>query len=301
MQSFTKQTTNGWINLYKPKGITSNKALTILKKKFNISKVGHIGTLDPEAEGVLPIAIGEATKTIAFIKNEIKGYEFKILFGIKTDTGDLEGKITENSDILPSLAGIVEIIPKFIGKIKQKPPIYSAIKINGKRSYDLARKGEIFEIEAREVEIYDLKILEYSPETKEALLSVLCSKGTYVRSLSEDIAKNLNTIATTSHIKRIISGVFLTNDTINVEQIEKIVHNDELITYLKAVDFVLDDIPVVNLLTPQTKLQIKNGQTIEVPIDKSLNLIHRVFYENKLIAIGEVKAGFLKPLRVFNL
>jgi len=292
---------DGWINLYKARGLSSNAALSKVKKILKIKKAGHTGTLDPEAEGVLPIAIGEATKTITYITNEVKAYQFKIKFGFATDSGDLEGKIIAHSEHLPSKLDITRVLPEFTGAIKQIPPIYSAIKINGERAYDLARKGKEFEVPEREVTIHELQLLDYDDITQEASFLVECSKGTYVRSLGRDIAIRLRSEACCTLINRVKSGVFSSDFAITLEELEKIVYSGELKNYLKAVEFVLDDIPVVNLLTPQMQQKIRNGQHTEVPIDPNLSMFCKAIYQNKLVAVGQVVSGFFQPERVFNI
>lgn len=222
----------GWLNINKHKNITSNDIISILKKKFNLRKlkikIGHAGTLDPLATGVLPIAIGKYTKLISTMMDAKKEYKFIIKFGIQTSSGDLDGKIlnTENVKILFDDEIITEeslkqVCNNFIGKIIQTPPIYSAIKINGQRAYDLARRNIEFEMPSREIEIFSLSLESFSKSECTACYTVLCSKGTYIRTLAEDIAKKLGTIGVVIDLVRIRVGNFNQKNAIDVNTVEE--------------------------------------------------------------------------------
>jgi tRNA pseudouridine55 synthase len=198
---------SGWLNIYKHKNYSSAKVVAILKKKLQVRKIGHGGTLDPLAVGVLPICINNATKQTEQIMNCHKEYLFNIKFCETRTTGDEEGEIIMTNNFIPQEQDILKQIPNFIGKIKQTPHKYSAIKINGKRAYQLAREGKTFEIKEREVEVLDLKFNDFVNE-KEIQFLVKCGKGFYVRSFSEDFAKSLGALGYTSYLERISVGVF---------------------------------------------------------------------------------------------
>lgn len=218
----------GWLNINKHKGVTSNGILDILKRKFNLRKlnikIGHAGTLDPLATGVLVIAIGnQYTKQISTVMGAKKTYDFTIQLGIKTDSGDLDGKITNQEDAkilfknqIITQQHLIDCCIHFTGKIIQKPPIYSAIKINGTRAYDLARDGKVPDIPSREVEIYELKLLNFDAENAQISYQATCSKGTYIRTLAEDIAKFLGTIGVTIQLNRSQVGLFSQNNSVFV-------------------------------------------------------------------------------------
>lgn len=291
---------NGWLVLYKPIGCSSNQLLGKIKRIFSQKKAGFIGTLDPLAHGVLPVALGEATKLIPYIKDHTKEYDFTVEFGYSTDTLDQEGEVTARSSIIPKLKDIEAVLPKFSGVIKQEPPKYSAIKISGKRAYELARQGCDFVIASREVEIYSLKLINSETADNKFSFSVQCSQGTYVRSLARDIAETLGTLATITDIKRSRSGKFNLSHTIMLESLEKILHNSQLSKYVMPIDIVLDDIPVINI-TEAVWHKIKCGQKIHLADDMidNVNLIMLKF-QDRLCALGKCENGVFKPERVFN-
>jgi len=185
----TRVEVNGWINLDKPVGVTSTQAVAQLKFLFNAKKVGHAGTLDPLASGVLPIAFGEATKTVSVVQDGTKAYRFAVKWGEETDTDDAEGEVVARSDLRPSPAEIAAMLPRFIGVISQTPPTYSAIKIAGERAYDLARDGQEFEIAARDITVHKLELV--SSEPGEAVFEAECGKGAYVRAIARDLGRAL--------------------------------------------------------------------------------------------------------------
>lgn len=286
---------NGWLNIDKPLGVTSNQVLGYLKRVLgNKPKIGHAGTLDPLASGILPIALGEATKTIPHLLEARKTYEFTIKFGSETDTEDAEGKITKTTDILPDLEALKNILPQFIGKIRQTPPAYSAIKINGQRAYDLARKGEEFEIKEREVTIWDLELCNWG--LGEATLRATCSKGTYIRSLGRDIARALGSLGHIIYLRRTSYGMFTEADSVKLDlslQMER----DYLISRMRSTDVVLDDIPVLQV-DFETVKRLRNGLIIDADFPQG---VYRIYFENKFQAIAGSSGNSLKTQRVFNL
>ena len=230
---------NGWLNINKNLGLTSFDIVKKVKKIFGIKKVGHAGTLDPFATGVLPIAIGECTRMIEYITNNKKSYTFTIEFGKETDTLDLEGKIIKESKNLPSIEACQNVCSNFIGEIYQTPPKYSAIKIDGQRAYNLARSGIDFDIQERKIEIFDLKFLSFDEQRSRASYSTICSKGTYIRSLARDISYYIQTLGFIVELRRDSVGKFLIGDSIHIDDI----CHDHVLSTKK----LLDDIPVFDV------------------------------------------------------
>ncbi|WP_309601390.1 tRNA pseudouridine(55) synthase TruB, partial [Sphingomonas sp.] len=211
---------NGWIILDKPLGLGSTNAVSAVKRALREAgepktKVGHGGTLDPLATGVLPIALGEATKLAGRMLDATKAYDFTIAFGEQTDTLDLEGQVIATSDVRPTLAEVEAILPRFTGKIEQIPPAYSALKVDGERAYDLARKGVDVELKTRSVTVLELALL--SAETDSATLSATVSKGTYIRSLARDIALALGTVGHVTMLRRTKAGPFTLKSAISLD------------------------------------------------------------------------------------
>ena len=237
---------NGWVNLDKPLNMTSTQAVGKIKKILGMKKVGHAGTLDPLATGILPIAVGEATKTVQYLQNRDKGYDFTITWGKATDTDDAEGEAIATSDVIPTQDEIERALPNFIGNIEQVPPKYSAIKINGDRAYDLAREGVEFEMQSRKVHVYDLRLI--SCDKTSATLSMTCGKGTYVRSLSRDLALKLGTVGYVTMLKRTFVGGFTLDNAITFDKLAEIVDNNEAHEDLLGVERALDDIPGTSLV-----------------------------------------------------
>ncbi len=228
---------DGFLIVDKPEGKSSAFVDFIVKKQFGAKKVGHIGTLDPFATGVLVIAVNSGTKAIHYIKTKSKTYEFEIIFGKRTDTSDKTGKVVETSERIPTDTEIKTVLPQFIGEISQVPSIFSAIKIDGKRAYELARKGEMPDMKSRKVTIYNLELIGKNTFRAEV------SPGTYIRTLTEDIAKSLDTLAYTSSLRRTRDSKFSIEQSISLENLEKIM--DNLDSVLIPLENVLDDIPVI--------------------------------------------------------
>ena len=289
---------NGWLIIDKPKDIGSTQVVAITRRLFNAKKNGHAGTLDPFATGVLPIAFGEATKLIDFVMDGSKEYEFTVRFGYETDTGDCTGIKTISSENLPTKEQILNIIPSFIGKIKQTPPIYSAIKINGERAYDLARKGKNVEIKEREVEIYSLQLLKYEKDNAEFITT--CSKGTYIRSLGQDLARAINCCGHLSSLKRTKCGIFSIKDTILLDNLKNMVYIAQTLLPLET---SLRDIAVM-AVSEDDASKLKQGQALSPRGRKDLPKFstRAVAVCNKvLIAIVRIEENKISPIRVFNL
>ena len=302
---------NGWIILDKQIGITSRTAVTKISRILKIKKVGHGGTLDPLASGVLPIALGEATKVISFIQDKQKCYSFTIKWGETTETDDLEGAVLERSEVRPNIKQINSIIPSFIGEILQKPPIYSAIKVNGQRSYKLARKNIEVNHEFRKVEIYDL-ILKKIINLDKAEFEVKCGKGTYVRSLAKDLAEKLHTKGHVIQLRRLSVGNFQEKDTILIDFTKEIIHSPMIFNKILPIETVLDDIPALVLNKTEAR-QIKQGQKLELKylenIDHFLkknpnyNKFEKIYAVENYdpIALITIYEGIVKPARIINL
>jgi tRNA pseudouridine55 synthase len=287
---------NGWLIIDKPIGISSAKVVAIAKKALKLNKAGHTGTLDPMASGILPIACEEATKLTNYLLNSNKEYEFTIKFGAETNTCDLEGTITETTNFIPSQQEIQDIIPLFTGLIQQVPPIYSALKINGRRAYELARQGQEVEMQPRNVKIYQLELISYI--NNEATLKVEASKGTYVRSLARDIARKLHSLGHISSLRRIKAGKFSLKHAISLDNLNELVHNRANLTLL-PMEEALDDIPALLVNTNQTTA-IRFGQLVQVDSQVQDCECVQAICSKQLIAIGAVKEGYFKPARVFN-
>ena len=230
-----KNEINGWLNINKPYGFSSAKVVAIIKRILKAKKVGHGGTLDPLAVGVLPICINKATKTTEKTMSFTKEYLFDITFGELRSTADAEGEIIDKNDKIPTDIEITNILDKFIGNIKQTPPIYSAIKINGKRAYELARENKDIELKERDVKVYNLEFLGFQNKNIARFL-VKCGKGFYIRSLAVDIAKTLNTVGYVSYLERKSVGIFNQDNIITLEEFEKIVKDNVLEKYLIIIE-----------------------------------------------------------------
>ncbi|GAB4168181.1 MAG: tRNA pseudouridine(55) synthase TruB [Rickettsiaceae bacterium] len=294
--------TSAWLNIYKPLGISSAKAVALVKRAFKETKVGHTGTLDLEAEGVLPIAIGEATKLVSVLMNAKKQYEFTIKFGAKTNTADGAGEVTATCDYIPTEQECITICPKFIGRISQTPPAYSALKVGGKRAYKLARAGQEVLLPKREVEIYDLRCTNYSAENNTASYVCDCSKGTYIRTLAEDISLSLQSLGFVIELRRSKVGIFDIANAINITSYsERSSAELNIILQEKClkIESVLDDIPVLEA-TDQQAQQIRFGQPCQFDDKTSYELVW-VRHKSTIVAIGSLYSNNFKSSRVFNL
>ena len=300
---------HGWLNIDKPQGITSNQVIGRVRRALNAQKLGHAGTLDPLATGVLPIALGEATKTIQFAQNSNKVYRFTITWGEERNTDDSEGIVINSSVNRPTDEDIYALLPRFIGDIEQTPPKFSAIKVDGARAYDLSRAGENVKLKSRIVSVYDLRLLKTAPDTAE--LEIECGKGTYVRSIARDMGQILGCFGHISSLRRMTVGNFSEEDAIPLDEFEKMVHSAESDRYLMPVETVLDDIPAL-ALTDSEISRIRQGQTIKLlsrqdidrldiaGIDEMTGLILAIG-DNKPLALLEKDGIELYPVRLFNL
>ncbi len=292
---------HGWLVIDKPRDMGSTDVVNQTRRLFNAKKNGHTGTLDPFATGVLPIAFGEATKLIPFVTDGDKEYEFIIQWGAATASGDTESEVVARLDKIPSKEEILNVIPDFIGEIKQIPPAYSAIKINGQRAYDLVRKGENVEIPERIVTIYNLELLEELADNR-AKFRVKCSKGTYVRTLGQDMALALSTLGYLTELRRTKCGKFSLDDTILLENLKNMVHSDDLKKVLLPVITSLRDIAEL-AVTEADAAKLRQGQAISPRLyqDKNLKEGAAVAVCNgELVAILRIEEKRISPQRVFN-
>jgi tRNA pseudouridine55 synthase len=295
-----KQKVDGWVILDKPVGPSSTQALGRVRRVFEAAKAGHGGTLDPLASGVLPIALGEATKLIQFAMDGRKTYEFAVRWGTATTTDDAEGEIVATSPNRPTEAAIGAVLPRFVGEIAQSPPAFSAIKIGGERAYDLARAGEAVTLEPRNVLIQKLEFLN-SPDPDTARFRVECGKGTYVRSLARDLARSLDTVGHVVELRRTRVGKFTAAAAISLETLEAFGHSPARFGALAPVETVLDDIPALAVTADQA-LALKRGQALRDPrIDRAPADPISAFHEGRLIALVASDGEILRPVRVFNL
>lgn len=285
---------NGIIVVNKPKGCTSHDIVYKIKKLFN-QKVGHTGTLDPMAEGVLPILVGKGTLLSKYLINHDKKYVVKLQLGIKTDTADSEGKVIEEKDVNVDFLNeedIIKILKSFIGQQEQIPPIYSAIKVNGKKLYEYARKGQNIELKPREIEIYDINLIDYSIEEKQIKFEVFCGKGTYIRSLCEDIAKKFETVGYMKELKRIKVGDFNIEDSVTIEDLQNNVDDEKYIdSKIISIEKLFSKSNIIKLDIRKLELFL-NGVKLTQNFD---NGIYRIYdKDDKFIGIGVVENNLLK-------
>jgi tRNA pseudouridine55 synthase len=292
---------HGWIILDKPIGLGSTQAVGAIKRILREAgepktKVGHGGTLDPLASGVLPIALGEATKLCGRMLDATKGYDFTISFGAETDTLDAEGQVVATSDVRPTVEQIEAVLPRFTGEIEQVPPAYSALKIEGKAAYARARAGEEVEMKPRLVTIFDLRVVEATRES--ATLSATVSKGTYIRSLARDIASALNTVGTVTMLRRTRAGPFSLESAISLDFLEEAAKARALTRTVLPLDAALDDIPALPVTPDQARL-LRHGQMlVGFPAKPGLQM---AISEGTPVALVEASADGLRVVRGFNL
>ena len=305
-QKKPKRDVHGWVVLDKPVGMTSTHAVAVIKHLYAAKRAGHAGTLDPLASGCLPIALGEATKTVPFVVDGRKSYLFTIRWGEERDTDDAEGRIVAASDSRPDMAAIQALLPRFTGTIEQVPPRFSAVKIDGERAYDLARDGETVELAPRAVTIHRLELVEMA-DPDHAVLAAECGKGTYVRSLARDLGRALGALGHVSALRRSRVGPFGESDMIPLEQIESLCHRaaageGHLADTLLPIETALDDIPAL-AVSPADAARLQRGQAALLRgRDASIfRGVVQVASGGQLLAIAEVERGEIVPRRVFNL
>ncbi len=297
---------NGWIAVDKPEGITAAKVVARVKSALTAAKAGHGGTLDPLATGVLPIALGEATKTVKFAMDGRKIYEFDVIWGARTDTDDRDGTVVETSAARPAMFDIIAALGGFIGEIEQIPPDYSAVKVDGQRAYDLARNRQPLALAPKIVTVHGFELTE-APDTDHTRFRVHCGKGTYVRALVRDLARTLRTVGHITRLRRTRCGPFVETQAISLEKLEALGHKAAASECLLPVETVLDDIPAL-VLTDEEARRMTLGQAIALwPVVKrrpvpglEQGTIAQALCGDKLIAVAEVGNGMVRPVRVLN-
>lgn len=282
---------NGILVINKSKGLTSNDIVKKVKKILN-TKVGHTGTLDPNATGVLPLLLGNATKISKYLINHDKEYEAVIKLGVKTTTADVEGEIIEEKEVNKEKLekeNMEKVLKSFVGKQQQIPPIYSAIKVNGKKLYEYARQGKEVEIKARNIEIYDLKLLKIDSKNDELTINVKCSKGTYIRSLCEDIAVKLETIGYMKELNRIQVGEFNIKDSVTIEEFKANIENKDYSNII-GIEEIFKEIPEITIKQREYEKYL-NGVKIDTD---NMDGIYRIYLDNKFSGLGIVENKKLK-------
>ena len=299
---------SGWVCLDKPYDLTSTQAVGRVRRLFNAQKAGHAGTLDPLATGILPIALGEATKTVSFMMDAGKTYRFTIAWGRTTTTLDREGETSGASDARPTRVQIEAALPAFIGEIDQVPPVFSAIKVDGERAYDLARAGEAVELASRRVVIHDARVTG-APDADHVEIEIDCGKGVYVRALVRDLAERLGACGHVSALRRTRVGPFTEGRAITLENLEDLGHKARLLEALLPVETALDDIPEL-AVTAEDAFRLKQGRPIVLVPRQVDDLRSRltagtrtvaVLAGGSLVALCEMRMGRLEPARVFHL
>jgi tRNA pseudouridine55 synthase len=291
---------DGWIVLDKPLGLGSTPAVSRVRRLFGAQKAGHGGTLDPLATGVLPIALGEATKTVPWVMDGRKEYRFTLRFGQARSTEDAEGEVIAESAVRPTESAILAALGAFLGEIEQRPPAFSALKIDGKRAYDLARAGETVELALRKVTIERLELVG-RPDADHADFVVGCGKGTYIRSLGRDLAVSLGTVGHLSALRRTRAGPFTEDQAISLPKLEALGHIPALFGVLAPVATALDDIPALALTETQAD-RLRHGQPVFLPEDAPPSgTLLRTELGSRLVALVRSDGVALKPVRVFNL
>ena len=293
---------HGWVVLDKPAGMTSTQAVSAVKRLYDAQKAGHAGTLDPLATGILPIALGEATKTVPFAVDGEKAYRFTVRFGAETDTDDAEGTVVRTADALPARAAIEALLPRFTGEISQVPPQFSAIKVDGNRAYDLARSGEAVVLEPRAVLIEDLRLVE-TPDAATAVFEARCGKGTYVRALARDMGRALSCFAHVIALRRTRVGPFEEAAAVGLEALRSAAQagGDALLAHLLPVEAPLEALPGLSVGTNDAA-SLARGQAVlvrgrDAPIMAGAAWAH---FKGRILALGELEKGAFRPTRVFN-
>jgi len=299
-----KRDVHGWLVLDKPQGMTSTHALAKVKRAFGAKKAGHAGTLDPLATGCLPIAFGEATKTVPFAMEGRKVYRFTVRWGVETDTDDSEGKTVASSDERPAREAVEALLPRFTGVITQVPPRYSAIKVDGERAYDLAREGEEVELEPREIEVHQLDLVGFDGDT--ATFETECGKGTYVRALARDMGRVLGCGGHVTALRRVEVGPFHEELLISLDEIERLRQGPpgegDLAEKLLPVETALDDIPAL-AVSGADAARLRRGQAVLLRGRDAPTFSGTVYVtaQGALVALAEIERGELLPRRVFHL
>jgi tRNA pseudouridine55 synthase len=290
---------NGWLVLDKGVGMTSTHVVAVVKRAFNAKKAGHAGTLDPLASGILPIALGEATKTVPFVMDGRKSYVFSIAWGVETDTDDSEGKPVQATNRSPEREEIEALLPRFTGTIEQVPPRFSAIKVQGERAYDLAREGETIELQPRTVEIARLSVMKHAGDR--SILEAECGKGTYVRALARDLGRAIGCLGHIAALRRTRVGPFSEEDAVTVAELTEAAARGDPTSVLRPVDSALGELPLVAVSRDMAS-RLMRGQSI-ILRGRDAPMAGKAYATcgGVLVAVGDVEKGELVPHRVFNL
>ena len=300
---------NGWLVLDKPYGITSNDALGKIKRILHPQKVGHAGTLDPRATGCLPLAFGEATKTVSFVMDGRKVYRFEVTWGAETNTDDTEGEVVSTSDVRPDPDAIRAVLPDFTGTIMQVPPVFSAIKVDGERAYDLAREGETVELEARPIDVHRLDLVA-CPDENRAVFEAECGKGTYVRALARDMGRRLGSCGHVTDLRRLLVGPFGEDDMVTLDELVEAAEHLEEGEGIEALveEFVLpvreamDNLEEI-VVSLEDAAKIRKGMAVLLR-GRSAPLACEAAFASHAgvpVALGAIDKGRFQPSRVFNL
>ncbi|HEV2551404.1 MAG TPA: tRNA pseudouridine(55) synthase TruB [Stellaceae bacterium] len=301
------QPVHGWIVLDKPQGMSSAQAVAAVRRSLDAAKAGHSGTLDPLATGVLPIALGEATKTVAWAMARRKTYRFTLRWGEARDSDDAEGRVIATSPIRPTTAALAAALPRFIGLVEQRPPAFSALKLAGERAYALARAGERPDLAPRPVEILELRLISLL-DNEHAELEAVVGKGTYIRALARDLGTALGTFAHITALRRLAVGRFRIEDAISLEILAALGHSAGAFRHLLPVEAALDDIPAL-ALTEAEAHRLRCGQAVTPLRPEDRARIDQLgdgttvcaTIGGKPVALTEISAGGLRPVRVLNL
>ncbi|MEO0372525.1 MAG: tRNA pseudouridine(55) synthase TruB [Pseudomonadota bacterium] len=290
---------SGWLVVDKPEGITSTAVVNKVRWALQAKKAGHAGTLDPAATGVLAVALGEATKTVPYVTDALKAYEFSVRFGLRTNTDDAEGEVTHRSDLRPSEDEVKGALTAFLGDIEQVPPQFSAVKIDGERAYKRARDGEEMELAARPLWVEAL-LLTDKPDTDHVTLEMVCGKGGYVRSIARDLGEALGCHGHVAWLRRIWSGPFRAQEGLTMDQIEAMAQSPELDDHVLPVELGLTDLPRVSC-SAEAAARLRNGNAAPVVAhDLEFGAECWAICGDQPVAIGRFQAGMLDPARVFN-
>ncbi|HYG85291.1 MAG TPA: tRNA pseudouridine(55) synthase TruB [Azospirillum sp.] len=305
------QPIHGWLVLDKPEGLTSTQALSKVRRILNAEKGGHGGTLDPLATGILPIALGEATKTVSYAMDGAKTYRFTVRWGLRTATDDREGEVIDRSDARPDEAAIRAALPAFLGEIDQVPPQYCAIKVDGERAYDIAREGDVVDLASRRVRIDRFELVEM-PDADHAVFEVDCGKGTYVRSLARDLAEALGTVGHVAVLRRLRVGQFTLDKAISLDELAAMEHGAAVERLLLPIETALDDIPAL-ALTEAEAHRLRHGQAVALLTRQDLERLTAIrgavgedgiviaLFAGKPVALARVEGAEVRPVRVINL
>ncbi|MBT4464750.1 MAG: tRNA pseudouridine(55) synthase TruB [Rhodospirillaceae bacterium] len=293
---------HGWLIVDKPGGLTSSAVVGKVKRALNAAKAGHGGTLDPMATGILPIALGEATKTMSYVMDGAKKYRFTVRWGEARTTDDAEGEITNTSDVRPARQDIVALLDEFVGDIEQVPPDYSAIKQGGKRAYDMARENTPLVLDARTIHIDSFDLVDIA-DADHATFDVACGKGSYMRGLARDLGLKLGTFGHISALRRLVCGPFDESHAISLDSIISLGHSAPLL----AVETALDDIPAL-ALTAEEARSLQHGQAVSVlPVASRSSLekvdpgaVYCAMAEGKMVALTKIVGGEIRPFKVLN-